>query len=126
MNPETTMRVEIPKQWWLTANMRLHWAQKAERTRWLRQAAKLQARNLKSLQKAAIYATSHGPRKHGGDIDGPAPTVKALIDGIVDAGVLPDDTPEFLTSLTYDRGKPTGKAGTYAITLLLIDQSVSF
>jgi crossover junction endodeoxyribonuclease RusA len=31
--------------------------------------------------------------------DNPAPTVKAIVDGLVDAGVWPDDTPEWVETL---------------------------
>jgi len=33
------------------------------------------------------------------DSDGPAPTVKACVDGLVDAGCWPDDTPEYVETL---------------------------
>jgi crossover junction endodeoxyribonuclease RusA len=33
------------------------------------------------------------------DSDNPAPTVKAIVDGLVDAGVWPDDTPEWVETL---------------------------
>lgn len=126
MTADNTVRIEIPKQWWLTHNMRLHWAQKAERTRWLRQAARLQARHLPPLKEASIHVIIHSPTKRGGDIDGPAPTVKALIDGLVDAGVLPDDSPKHLKFLTHSRGQPTGKPGQYAITLRVDSLEVPF
>ncbi len=40
-------------------------------------------------------------RRHPMDADGPHPTYKALLDGVVSAGVLPDDGPEFLRAVTY-------------------------
>jgi Holliday junction resolvase RusA-like endonuclease len=33
------------------------------------------------------------------DADNPAPTVKAIVDGLVDAGMWPDDTPEWVETL---------------------------
>jgi len=126
MTDDNRLRIEIPKEWWITHNMRLHWAQRAERTRWLRQVAKLKARHLAPLQEASIHAMIHSPTARGGDIDGPAPTIKALIDGIVDAGVLPDDSPKHLKFLTHSRGQPTGKPGIYAITLRVSDVNPPF
>jgi len=40
------------------------------------------------------------------DSDGPAPTVKACVDGLVDAGCWPDDTPEYVETLgsRFDKG----------------------
>lgn len=35
--------------------------------------------------------------KHRRDADNTVPTLKALCDGLVDAGVVPDDTPEYMT-----------------------------
>ena len=44
------------------------------------------------------------PHQKGGrsqDVGACNPAVKAAIDGLVDAGVLPDDSPEFVKSLVY-------------------------
>ena len=44
------------------------------------------------------------PTQKGGrlqDTGGCAPTVKAAVDGIVDAGVFPDDSPAYVRTLTY-------------------------
>lgn len=44
------------------------------------------------------------PHQKGGrfqDVGACHPAVKAAIDGIVDAGVLPDDSPQYLRSLIY-------------------------
>ena len=38
-----------------------------------------------------------------------APAVKAAIDGLVDAGVIPDDTPEFLTEIRFMAPFKTGR-----------------
>lgn len=48
------------------------------------------------------------------DVGAPMECVKAAIDGLVDAGVIPDDTPEFLHSLTFCAPIKTGRD---AITL---------
>lgn len=44
------------------------------------------------------------PFQHGGrlqDVAACNPSVKAAIDGIVDAGVLPDDSSEYVRSITF-------------------------
>lgn len=52
------------------------------------------------------------PRQKGGrlqDAGGCAPAAKAAIDGLVDAGVFADDSPEYVRSITYlrpTRGEP--------------------
>src|SRR5690625_3567368 len=40
-------------------------------------------------------------RRRLSDPDAPAPAVKPVIDGLVDAGVIPDDGPEHVSSVTY-------------------------
>ena len=54
--------------------------------------------HLGSVQVAAwgVYPTRTMP-----DVGGIAPTVKAVLDGIVDAGVLKDDSPPFVQSETF-------------------------
>lgn len=39
------------------------------------------------------------PDKRRRDAENPVPTLKALCDGLVDAGLVPDDTPEFMEKL---------------------------
>jgi hypothetical protein len=44
------------------------------------------------------------PHQKGGrlqDVSACNPAVKAAIDGLVDAGVMQDDSPEFLTAITF-------------------------
>jgi hypothetical protein len=44
------------------------------------------------------------PHQKGGrlqDVGACNPAVKAAIDGLVDAGILPDDSPEYVKSLVY-------------------------
>lgn len=42
------------------------------------------------------------PRGRPQDVAAVFPAVKAGIDGIVDAGIIPDDSPTFVKSLTFD------------------------
>lgn len=83
--------IDVPAGEWLTSNGRYHWASRARRTRALR-------------VRAAIAANAY-------------PAVKACIDGLVDAGILPDDPDPHLptghhrltvniTDTTGDKGRP--------------------
>lgn len=52
--------------------------------------------NIPALEKIGIVATPILPDRKFQDTAACNPAVKAAIDGIVDAGVVPDDTPEYL------------------------------
>ncbi|MGH9089991.1 MAG: hypothetical protein ACRDZR_01205 [Acidimicrobiales bacterium] len=85
------------------AERRLHWSQRAEIVRLWRVAAwagAVAARpGLAALSAAEIDAY---PVQRGGVLADPgahAPIVKAAVDGLVDAKVLPDDSPTFLRAL---------------------------
>lgn len=92
---EITMRVARDQI--INANDRLHWSGKALRTRNLRAYAKLLARsgNLKPMEAAKIEIYVSTPRS-GGDVANWHPTAKAIVDGLVDYGLLPDDRDKFL------------------------------
>ena len=49
------------------------------------------------IKVQARYRTRRTP----GDIDSPAPTVKGVIDGLVNAGIIRDDKPPYIRSLLY-------------------------
>ena len=77
----------------LTANQRLHWARKAAITRTLRHTAALSARaqDVGTFERARIVVYVSWPTRHRRDVANVSLTVKAFVDGLVDAGVLPDD-----------------------------------
>jgi crossover junction endodeoxyribonuclease RusA len=85
----------------LNLNSREHWAPRARKTKAWRTAACLAARAAKVGPQgpAAVRVTipfSRGARR---DPHNFVPTVKAVIDGLVDAGLWPDDTPAFVTTV---------------------------
>ncbi|AAN12622.1 RusA-like Holliday junction resolvase [Mycobacterium phage Che9c] len=92
-------RIDLP---WsrppLTANQRMHWAAKARKTREVRTAAALLARDAPRTDR--LVATLHyQPRQQRRrDNHNLWPTVKALVDGLVDAGVVPDDDTEHVST----------------------------
>lgn len=89
----TTITITVPRSFWLTANGRYHWAEKARRTRWLRHLAKIETRAVRlGYSRALVTAFVSYPKGTGRvDPNNAAPTTKALIDGCIDAGLLPDD-----------------------------------
>lgn len=82
----------------LSANQRLHWAKRATITKQVRQEAAWRARSKKLPAMRACQVTLHyRPRDNRRrDADNLVPTLKALCDGLVDAGLVPDDTPNYM------------------------------
>ena len=90
----------------LMSNDRPHWSRRARLTRIWRTAAALHAHKRLGPGKAAraqppsyVRVTFPVPVNRRRDSDGPAPTVKAIVDGLVDAGCWPDDTPDYVETL---------------------------
>lgn len=82
----------------LTANQRLHWAQRARTTRTIREAVAWGARGagIPALRRCSVelhYVPADNRRR---DADNLMPTLKVCCDGLVDAGVVPDDTPSYM------------------------------
>jgi len=96
------MKVEIPqlppKE--LSPNGRYHWAVKARATRVLREAAFYCAMTNTSrpqYHEAEVSITIVVPdRRHMRDTDNVLASLKPAIDGCVDAGIIPDDSPPHL------------------------------
>lgn len=87
-------RIELPARMdLLNANHRTHWRKRANTTRLLRAAAFVCAKAAKvpPLQRAHVVGIYEPPNKRRRDAANLYPSFKAAIDGLVDAGVLPDD-----------------------------------
>lgn len=80
----------------LRDNDRLHWADKARKTRQLRGYANMLARKHKvpQLDRARIVLHWQPATVRRRDQLSIAPTLKPLVDGLIDALVLPDDDSE--------------------------------
>lgn len=81
---------------WLNSNMRLHRLQEAKLTALWREAGRLAAAGLVPVGAAHIVAHVWKPRGGRYDAGNLYPTAKAVVDGIVDAGILEDDSNAFL------------------------------
>jgi crossover junction endodeoxyribonuclease RusA len=91
--------IEIPSgMTLLNANRRLHWAAKAAATRELREAAfyLVKAAKIPHLERARIDCTYYPPRRGRFDAGNWHDTAKPRVDGVVDAGVLADDSSAYL------------------------------
>lgn len=83
--------VDVPDGLWMTSNMRLHWARTAERSRGLRYLGLCAVRHVPAMARAHIVCTIAYPGGGRADPANAWPTIKPLVDGMVDAGMLPDD-----------------------------------
>lgn len=85
----------------LSANDKMHWAARAKLTKQLRQWGYLLGREGEGaarlgLTHARVEVEFAYPDRRRRDRSNLAPTVKALMDGLIDAGLLPDDADRFL------------------------------
>ncbi len=124
----TTLVFTIPADWWLSANDRMHWAPKAKRTTYLRNLG-----NFVSITHGldgALLECTHvaafiGYLRNGkADPSNAAPTIKALIDGMTDAGVWADDDSTHVLGPTYLRDPKSPTPGHYTVRLVLTEQTI--
>lgn len=122
----STLTFAIPADYWLSANQRMHWAPRAKRTRALRELAKIRSEidRIPTHDVTHVAAFIGYPRNGKADPANAAPTVKALIDGMVDAGVWPDDDSTHVIGPTYLRDPKSPTPGHYTVRLVLTDQEV--
>lgn len=111
------VRIPAPAAF-LNVNKRQHGRAAAGQVKAWRDAANVQARaaKLPALGRARIVATLHFSDRKRRDDHNYFPTIKAIIDGLVDYGLLPDDSREYLVGVELRGGdpverKPYGPAG---------------
>ncbi|MFE1270547.1 hypothetical protein [Streptomyces sp. NPDC058758] len=105
----------------LNSNARLHWRQAAARTAAIRREVAAAARSMRvpPLRWAhVVYRMHPGPRTTRFDPGNWAPTVKAAVDGLVDAGVLPDDNSSRLRGPDPRPGERCTQAGGRVVLVL--------
>lgn len=115
------LSIDVPPTEWLTANGRYHWADKQKRTKALRMRGKIASVNLtRELRReyghrvrlplckarVRVVATLHTRTNTRMDPANSYPTVKALVDGMTDARLWPDDDSEHLVGPDMRRGDP--------------------
>jgi len=96
----------------LNANQRLHWAERNKRTQHWRELAAWQAKAAKvpHWQRAHILAEFSFGNNIRRDVGNLNPTIKAAVDGLVDAGLLPDDDDKHLEGPDLRRVERSGLA----------------
>lgn len=114
MTQEWQREIFIPAMWdaragliWLSMNDRMHWAQRAKITKSYRSGARAIARMEKlpiGLKHVHITAHVHKTTRRAYDAHNLLPTLKAIIDGLVDYGLIPDDSNKHLTGPDIRQG----------------------
>lgn len=102
--------VELPISEHLTSNHRRHWADDARVRSTIREAAgwAMRAARVPRLDRADVRLHAKPPDKRRRDRHNLNPTLKPCLDGIVDAGVVGDDTPDYVASEGITLHKPDG------------------
>lgn len=116
----TVIEATITHRQMLTANQRLHWRARAARTATLRNLGVILTRQAKAapMTRAHCTVTVTFPDRRRRDVANWAPTVKALVDGCVQAGLLPDDdTAHLLGPDLRVADDVTGRPRTYTFRL---------
>lgn len=118
------MTVQIPANAWMSSNDRLHWAEKYKKTKILRRRSWLEARRngLLPMRKAFVTVHVQYATNLRADPANAYPTVKALVDGLVDFGVLTDDDSKHLPAMTFKRAPGRCSRGWHVITLTLVEE----
>lgn len=123
-----SLLLTIPAEHWMSANDRMHWAQKAKRTAAVRQLAAAAARagEWPRMMQVHVCAFVGYPSKRKADPPNAYPTVKAALDGFTDAGVWPDDDSEHVVAVEFRRDPTPAPKGTHTLRLVITDQALSF
>ncbi len=106
----------------LNANDRPHWTQKAKITAYLRQIGRLKVPDGKYTTytkkcPCGLVVTIYAPTKRRMDPPNFYPTVKALVDGMTDAGIWTDDNHEVIKYMVFKYGGLSGLKDKYRIEI---------
>ncbi|HFI0796075.1 TPA: hypothetical protein ACGO6M_001706 [Streptococcus suis] len=106
----------------LNANDRMNWARKAKITAYLRQIGQLNVPKGKynpytKKRPCGLVVTICAPTKRRMDPPNFYPTVKALIDGMTDAGLWTDDNHEVIKFMTFEYGGLSGLKDKYRVEI---------
>lgn len=120
--------VDVPDNEYLSSNDRMHWRPERQRKIALRNRGMQLAKYAKLTVPTPCLLVVEVGLRTGGRADPPnaEPTVKCLIDGIVNAGAIGDDSSDFIVGTLYQRGPRVKEKGWRRIHLIFHDQRVPF
>lgn len=124
------MQISFPisSDMWMTSNSRLHWAEKARRTRKLRELGCMVGRSEINrlhltrpvFSRCVVAANIMYPRRGRADPANAYPVIKALVDGLTDAGYWVDDDSEHVAKLEILRS-PMRVVKGHHVTLTILN-----
>ena len=124
-----TLTIQVHENLWLTANQRFHWSTRMRRTRMVRAYAASEARINglagRRLGPCVVTAVIGSPTTGRADPANAAPTVKAIVDGLVDARVWDDDDHTHIPSVAFTRDPNKTPKGTHTVTLIIQEQETT-
>lgn len=108
--PIATHTVTITDVLPISLNDRQHWRARARHTAAWRDAVGWQARaaNIPRYERISVRLEVYPPDRRRRDRHNLVPVLKAAVDGLVDAEVIPDDTPEHLVDEEIVLHEPLG------------------
>ena len=124
----TQLILEIPDRWWVTSNDRPHWAVKAKAVAYVRKLTWAAAKGRRLPRHKAVHITVFVQYPTGGraDPNNAEPMGKAAVDGLVDAGVIPDDDDRHVLGPDYRREVGKCPRGVHRLRLVITDQEARF
>lgn len=126
LDPYQALKLFIHKNTWMTSNQRKHWRENRDKITVLRQSACFHARKnlLKPIHEPVwIHARIGLPHRRQFDPPNAWPTIKPIIDGLVDAGVLQDDDSTHAPYTSFSRDPNKSPKDKYRITIYLVPES---
>lgn len=106
----------------MNANDRHHWTKRSNLTATIRSVARGQAKGIPKLNRVKIRAVYKAPDNRRRDVSNLFPSVKAAVDGLVDAGVLKDDNDRYVKSLEMVRSEENVRGGQLIIEIIDLDE----
>jgi len=118
----TTLTVNIPRADLLNANDRPgHWGARYNRSLTLRglgwAIARGQAYGIRHERCRLTVTITYPPLARRRDASNLAPTIKCLVDGVADAGLLPQDDDTVIIATTYQASADKGVTGVWGFEL---------
>lgn len=106
---------------WINANQRLFWMERSRRTKEWREQARLKAvaLNIPHLPGGRVVCELRFCDNRRRDPANWAPTAKAAIDGLVDAGVFVDDSHKYVVGPDMRIGQPVAAAAAIGMQLFI-------
>ena len=102
----------------LNANGREHWSKRAHITSDIRMLSRNLSSHIPRLDKVKIKAIYYAPNNRRRDMSNLFPSVKGMVDGLVDSGVLKDDSDRYVVSLEMVRGEGIIPGGQMVIEVI--------